>query len=1124
MPYFTIFQEQLFPTAELSRGEKEKLDNFLRILEESGVGDIIHNELNLDKGIGGRTPYNPYRLFAAIIYAFSKHSGSLRKIEESIKFDLRFIYLLNQETPSYVTISKFLNNIVVKHYEDIFSAITKTIMLKYNLSFEDCFVDGTKIEANANKYKFVYKPTTFKNNLFLKIKDAFTWFKTSNTTDFTGGFLNGTYDANGDWDPAPFYVTDDAGVTFDINGGGISKFTSINSAYNPNNTGNYTRNTLENNLAGSWVITDANNKQHTMSGRVQDWANFIIAHEVRHYISYPTTNLHSLKTSGLIRRRGETRWFTFNGSGQVKASQFISYSMEQLCALDGYLTSYSDGTTVSADERDIINTIYNTYFVNNSSNQTAFKNMVAAALLEKNSFIDNDSYYYVGTPTYNNKNKIYYTITATQANTYDTTKKYYNRVTNNGHYDYLEVDISNVTNSNYSSYYFVEATRIHDYYNSSQCYQMLEVDDYDIKYINDFMVTNIFTSTKVNSSKPFEYLNYTTNVTVEDYLKSLVTEVTKNDFIAYCVSHQNAYAKLLMTLLSFDETTSTNSLSFPYSLGSSTDPGAVSISEFTAYSNLSVQEQLATIEGTTYNYGYTFSSVEIALNSNSIKVYLNVAPLAGTTNLGYSIDSESVQYESIDSAKVIEINLSNNSSLQLISNQNVLLYEIQLGEPIYKGTLPDEVLVDNDDNYINISNENPNGDNVGTIKPGKNIYALPSLSSIQSKIESDLFNNNVSLPQNITFETTIYVSSMCNSGGNSHENRFHRFVIDEDKSNQTSSDLTEIYTSSAYVKKNILNEYTGLLDNSAYGKAIGVVTSTSQNGTYAYYNQTTSTGYVRIKIWDLVLSIDYYFTSSDLLNGFEITGVKRSSFLNNSSLIIYIMQDSGLTSIELCTNVLELQSDYSTRFSNFVKDATYNLVPVDYTKEAYINSLTSNTYYVDNSGVKSLATGEYSSTETYYTYDGSTYAQATINEATYYSSMTSNVYYKKSGNNYSFATGAYDSATTYYVRVNSEYKEATIPRTNLVDLLGLNEVHSASDYCVPELLEKIITTSNEAFLSFYNNSVVTSVNNVSDYELTFRSLINSIGHYVLADGLVAISSTLSDDVKEMMAAAYLVTN
>ena len=167
MPFFTVFQDHLFPTAELDRGEREKIDTFLRLLEESGVGEIIYKETNKDRSLGGRNSYNPYRLFAAIIYAFSKHSGSLRKIEESIKFDLRFIYLLNQETPSYVTISKFLNNIVVKHFEAIFVSITKTILLKYNFCFDDCFIDGTKIEANANKYKFVYKPTTFKINLFI---------------------------------------------------------------------------------------------------------------------------------------------------------------------------------------------------------------------------------------------------------------------------------------------------------------------------------------------------------------------------------------------------------------------------------------------------------------------------------------------------------------------------------------------------------------------------------------------------------------------------------------------------------------------------------------------------------------------------------------------------------------------------------------------------------------------------------------------------------------------------------------------------------------------------------------------------------------------------------------------
>lgn len=131
---------------------------------------MIEKETKKDKSLGGRSSYNPYRLFAAIIYAFSKHSGSLRKIEESIKYDLRFIYIMNNYSPTYVTISKFLNNVVVKHSEESFSLITLTILNKYNLCFDDCFIDGTKIEANANKYKFVYKPTKFKFNLFEKIR------------------------------------------------------------------------------------------------------------------------------------------------------------------------------------------------------------------------------------------------------------------------------------------------------------------------------------------------------------------------------------------------------------------------------------------------------------------------------------------------------------------------------------------------------------------------------------------------------------------------------------------------------------------------------------------------------------------------------------------------------------------------------------------------------------------------------------------------------------------------------------------------------------------------------------------------------------------------------------------
>lgn len=170
MPYFIDLQTRLFNSSELIIEEKEKLDKFLLILEESGIGQIIEQATKIDRSKGGRNPYNPYRLFATIVYAFSKHSGSLRKIEESIKFDLRFIYLMGNNKPSYVTISKFLNNVVVKFQHEIFYLLSKTIINKFDISIDDVFLDGTKLEANANKFKFVWKPITHKKNLAIKIK------------------------------------------------------------------------------------------------------------------------------------------------------------------------------------------------------------------------------------------------------------------------------------------------------------------------------------------------------------------------------------------------------------------------------------------------------------------------------------------------------------------------------------------------------------------------------------------------------------------------------------------------------------------------------------------------------------------------------------------------------------------------------------------------------------------------------------------------------------------------------------------------------------------------------------------------------------------------------------------
>ena len=140
-------------------------------LENSGVGKIIENVKHKDYKCKGRNGYNPYNLFAMIIYCFSKFKATLRDIEDKCIYDIRVIYIMEGNMPDFSTICLFINEYIVPNQYEIFTCITKQIIKDFNLDTSDVYVDGTKIEANANKYKFVWKPTTYHKKLDTKIKE-----------------------------------------------------------------------------------------------------------------------------------------------------------------------------------------------------------------------------------------------------------------------------------------------------------------------------------------------------------------------------------------------------------------------------------------------------------------------------------------------------------------------------------------------------------------------------------------------------------------------------------------------------------------------------------------------------------------------------------------------------------------------------------------------------------------------------------------------------------------------------------------------------------------------------------------------------------------------------------------
>ena len=171
MGYFNTRKMFLTPSFELNVEEEEKLLKFLLFLENSNVSSIINKYIENNKGKGGRPNVNYYNLFATIIYGFTFGRDTLRDLEDSCLYDLRYIFLMEQTKVSYSTFSHFINKVIVPNEKEIFSLLNLQIKKELNIDFDDAYIDGTKFEANANKYKFVWKPITFHKKISISFFD-----------------------------------------------------------------------------------------------------------------------------------------------------------------------------------------------------------------------------------------------------------------------------------------------------------------------------------------------------------------------------------------------------------------------------------------------------------------------------------------------------------------------------------------------------------------------------------------------------------------------------------------------------------------------------------------------------------------------------------------------------------------------------------------------------------------------------------------------------------------------------------------------------------------------------------------------------------------------------------------
>ena len=156
---------------------------------------------NIPEHITGRIRYNPVNMLKTVLFGFMT-SGycSLRELEDNCKVNLRFMYLMDRDTPSYRTFGYFINEVLSDSIEDIFADINHAIFEEEQIDLQHIYIDGSKFEANANKYTWVWKKATEKSRYRLydkittlidSINEALIWsgIKISTNTEYVSDYL-----------------------------------------------------------------------------------------------------------------------------------------------------------------------------------------------------------------------------------------------------------------------------------------------------------------------------------------------------------------------------------------------------------------------------------------------------------------------------------------------------------------------------------------------------------------------------------------------------------------------------------------------------------------------------------------------------------------------------------------------------------------------------------------------------------------------------------------------------------------------------------------------------------------------------------------------------------------------
>lgn len=124
---------------------------------------------------GGASSYHPLMMLKVVIYSYVDKTYSCRKIAKASRENIMYMWLTGNQHLDFMTINRFRSERMKDVIFDVFTEVVNLLIEEKYIKFENYFLDGTKIEANANKYSWVWGKSTrrYKENLKEKCKELF---------------------------------------------------------------------------------------------------------------------------------------------------------------------------------------------------------------------------------------------------------------------------------------------------------------------------------------------------------------------------------------------------------------------------------------------------------------------------------------------------------------------------------------------------------------------------------------------------------------------------------------------------------------------------------------------------------------------------------------------------------------------------------------------------------------------------------------------------------------------------------------------------------------------------------------------------------------------------------------